>query len=33
VITSKGAFSSAVDSMQQATVDDMKKNGFTVTTG
>jgi multiple sugar transport system substrate-binding protein len=30
VITSRGAFSSAVDTMQQATVDDMKKNGFTV---
>jgi multiple sugar transport system substrate-binding protein len=33
VITSKGAFISAVDTMQQATVDDMKKNGFTVATG
>ena len=32
-ITSKSAFGSALDTMQQATVDDMKKNGFTVATG
>jgi multiple sugar transport system substrate-binding protein len=32
-ITSKSAFGSAIDTMQQATVDDMKKNGFTVATG
>jgi multiple sugar transport system substrate-binding protein len=33
VITGKGSFGTAVDSMQQATVEDMKKNGFTVATG
>jgi multiple sugar transport system substrate-binding protein len=30
-ISSKTAFSAALDTMQTATVDDMKKNGFTVT--
>jgi len=30
-ITAKTPFASALDTMQQATVDDMKKNGFTVT--
>jgi multiple sugar transport system substrate-binding protein len=29
-VTSKGAFSGAIEQMQQSTVDDMKKNGFTV---
>jgi multiple sugar transport system substrate-binding protein len=33
VLSSKGSFGSAIQAMQQATVDDMKKNGFTVTTG
>jgi multiple sugar transport system substrate-binding protein len=32
-ITAKTPFSAALDTMQQATVDDMKKNGFTVATG
>jgi len=32
-ITAKSPFAGALDTMQQATVDDMKKNGFTVTGG
>jgi multiple sugar transport system substrate-binding protein len=32
-ITAKAPFGPAVDTMQQSTVDDMKKNGFTVATG
>jgi multiple sugar transport system substrate-binding protein len=32
-LSGKGAFGGVIDQMQQATVDDMKKSGFTVTTG
>jgi multiple sugar transport system substrate-binding protein len=32
-LSSNGAFGAVIDQMQQSTVDDMKKNGFTVTTG